>query len=41
MKKETTVTIEQTFDGAIIKVTTPQSDWIKQRPTSEDAIAEA
>jgi hypothetical protein len=37
---ETTVTIEQTFDGAMIKVT-PQCDWIKQHPTSEDAIAEA
>ena len=41
MKMETTVTIEQTFDGAMIKVTTPQCDWIKQHPTSEDAIAEA
>jgi len=41
MKMETTATIEQTFDGAIVKVTTPQCDWIKQHPTSEDAIAEA
>ena len=41
MKMEITVTIEQTFDGAIVKVTTPQCDWIKQHPTSEDAIAEA
>jgi hypothetical protein len=41
MKMESTVTIEQTIDGAMIKVTTPQCDWIKQHPTSEDAIAEA
>jgi hypothetical protein len=41
MKMETPVTIELTFDSAIIKVTTRQYDWIKQHPTSEDAIAEA
>ena len=41
IKMEATVTIEQTFDGAIIKVTTQQCDWIKQHPTCEDAIAEA
>jgi hypothetical protein len=41
MKMEITVTIEQTFDGAMIKVRTPQCDWIKQHSTSEDAIAEA